>query len=46
VYCGDRIYPRDAKSMENIARYIIRASFSTERLNYISEPSRVIYSNH
>jgi len=28
VYCGDRIYPRRADSMENLARYIIRASFS------------------
>ncbi|MBE3114990.1 MAG: hypothetical protein IMZ59_05660 [Actinobacteria bacterium] len=25
---GERIYPRRAPSMENIARYIIRASFS------------------
>jgi len=31
--------------MENIARYIIRASFSTERLNYISEDSKVIYKS-
>jgi Zn finger protein HypA/HybF involved in hydrogenase expression len=45
VYCGDRIYPRDGQSMENISRYIIRASFSTERLNYISEDSRVIYKS-
>ena len=45
VYCGDRIYPGDTKSMENISRYIIRASFSTERLNYISEDSRVIYKS-
>jgi len=28
VYCTERIYPRSATSMENIARYIIRASFS------------------
>lgn len=45
VYCGDRIYPKDAKSMENISRYIIRVSFSTERLNYIKESSRVIYKS-
>jgi hypothetical protein len=31
--------------MENISRYIIRASFSTERLNYISESSKVIYKS-
>ena len=45
VYCTDRIYPRDTKSMENLARYIIRASFSQERLNYISEASKVIYKS-
>ena len=27
VYCSKRIYPRDGQSMENISRYIIRASF-------------------
>ena len=45
VYCTDRIYPRETTSMENLSRYIIRASFSTERLNYISESSRVIYKS-
>jgi hypothetical protein len=28
VYCGKRINPIDARSIENLARYIIRASFS------------------
>jgi len=45
VYSSDRIYPGDTQSMKNLARYIIRASFSTERLNYISEDSRVIYKS-
>ena len=45
VYCSDRIYPRSAQSMENLARYIIRASFSQERLSYLSESSRVIYKS-
>ena len=45
VYCTERIYPRDTKSMENFARYIIRASFSQERLNYIREDSKVIYKS-
>ena len=31
--------------MENLARYIIRASFSQERLNYIREDSKVIYKS-
>ncbi len=29
--------------MENLARHIIRASFSQERMNYIQEESRVLY---
>ena len=45
VYCSDRIYPRFTQSMENLARYIIRASFSQERLSYISEDSKVIYKS-
>ena len=45
VYCSQRIYPRETKSMENLARYIIRASFSQERMNYIREQSKVIYKS-
>lgn len=37
VFCGDRIYPGSVRSIENLARYIIRASFSQERMNYIRE---------
>jgi len=29
--------------MENLARYIIRASFSQERMSYLPEESRIIY---
>ncbi len=32
VFCGNRIYPHDDTAMENPARYIIRASFSQERM--------------
>jgi hypothetical protein len=32
-------------TIENLARYIIRASFSRERMNYISEQSKVIYKS-
>ena len=28
VFCGPRIQPGDEEAMENLARYIIRASFS------------------
>ena len=34
VYYRKRINPRDARSTENLARYIIRASFSQERMKY------------
>jgi hypothetical protein len=29
--------------MENLARYIIRASFSQERMQYLPEPPKVVY---
>jgi hypothetical protein len=32
VFCGNRISPNDDTAMENLARYIIRASFSQERM--------------
>ena len=43
VFCGQRIFPRDETVMENLARYIIRASFSQERMQYLPEPSKVVY---
>ena len=43
VYCGQRIFPQDETAMENLARYIIRASFSQERMQYLPEPSKVVY---
>jgi hypothetical protein len=32
VFCSHRISPADDTAMENLARYIIRASFSQERV--------------
>ena len=32
VFCGNRISPSDDTAMENLAPYIIRASFSQERI--------------
>ena len=52
VFCGPRIHPRKKEAIENLARYIIRASFSQERMTYLPEPvvslkvereSRIIY---
>jgi len=45
VFCGPRIQPGDEKAMENLARYIIRASFSQERMTYIPAESKVIYQS-
>jgi len=45
VFCGPRIHPREEDAMENLARYIIRASFSQERMTYIREESKVIYKS-
>jgi hypothetical protein len=43
VHFGPRIRPCDEEAMENIARYIIRASFSQERMAYIPHESKVVY---
>ena len=36
VYCGGAIWPQNQDGLENLARYIIRASFSLERMIYIA----------
>ena len=43
VFAGPRILPCHEKSMENLARYIIRASFSQERMIYHREAGQVEY---
>ena len=43
VHCGPRIQPGDEEAMENLARYVVRASFSQERMTYIPEESKVVY---
>jgi Putative transposase len=35
VYIGSRIWPDDKNGLENLARYIVRACFSQQRLVYI-----------
>jgi hypothetical protein len=37
VYCGSAIWPRDEDALEKLARYIIRAAFSQERMTYIHD---------
>jgi len=43
VFCGPRIQPGEEEAMENLARYIIRASFSQERMSYVPEEAKVVY---
>ena len=44
VFCGNRISPTDDTAMENLARYIIRASFSQERMQYLDQEGKVVYT--
>ena len=37
--------PNDATAMENLARYIIRASFSQERMQYLDQEGKVVYTS-
>ena len=45
VFCGNRISPDDDTAMENLARYIIRASFSQERMQYLDQEAKVVYTS-
>jgi len=45
VFVGSRILPREEEAMEKLARYVIRASFSQERMTYLPEESKVIYES-
>ena len=45
VFCGNRISPNDETAMENLARYIIRASFSQERMQYLDQEGKVVYAS-
>jgi len=45
VFYGSRILPWQKISMENLARYIIRASFSQERMTYIRDEAKIIYQS-
>ncbi len=45
IFCGPRIHPRDEEVMENLTRYIIRASFSQDRMTYIQEEAKVVYQS-
>ncbi len=36
MYCGEAMWTHNEQGLENLARYIIRASFSQERVTYIA----------
>ena len=44
AHCSPRIQSRNEEAMENIPRYIIRASFSQERMTYLPLESKVEYT--
>jgi len=43
VFAGERIQPREKKSLEDLAAYLIRATFSQERMEYSPEQAAVVY---
>jgi len=45
VFCGNCISPKNDTDMENLARYIIRASFSQERMHYLEQKGKVVYTS-
>jgi len=38
VYAGPRIHPRQKRSLENLAAYLIRSSFSQQRMTDLRRP--------
>jgi hypothetical protein len=45
VFCGRRISPNDDTAMEKLARYIILASFPQERMQYLDQEGKVVYTS-
>ncbi len=45
TYCGKRIYPKDKRSTKNLTIYIIRASFSQDRMKYFPDTAKVTYES-
>jgi len=40
VFAGRRIQPREKSSLENLAAYLIRATFSQKRMDYSAEDAK------
>jgi hypothetical protein len=45
VFWRDRIQPNDDTSVEDLAHCKIRASFSQERMRYLNQERRVVYTS-
>ena len=45
IFCGNRISPTDDTAMENLARYVIRAPCSQERMQYLDQEGKVVYAS-
>jgi len=43
VFAGERIQPREKRSLENLAAYLIWATFSQKRMDYSPEQATVVY---
>ena len=43
VFAGERIEPREKEFLENLAAYLIRATFSQERMDYSPELATVVF---
>jgi hypothetical protein len=43
VFAGERILPSEKNSLENLAAYLIRATFSQKRMDYSPEQATVVY---
>jgi len=43
VFAGERIQPREKKSLENLAAYLIRPTFSQQRMEYRADQAKVTY---
>ena len=46
IFCGERIHPREKRSLENLAAYVVSASLFQERREYFPWGVKVTYMLH
>ena len=44
VFAGERIQPREKKSLENLAAYLIRPTFSQQRMEYRTDQEDSLFA--